>query len=435
MQRAALVVEFHGDAIVLSGETGTRLKCETLGGYYPTWWGITSGGANGRYRLQTAIVELNAGTGLDYIKETDETILGSSGHALQLKLENQDAQKLKVVLVENDAACYGHLKRVIARRWPALNLKEAEGPLGTNSTGVYLLNKELVEALDAVETLQLGNALFFFDPLLYTPWSEIERVAAKRIKNYYHTQTEFIVFLFTSDWFVGRKALGLAPLPRGASEASWSREERESVSKMDLLFGNEEWRPLILTGEKREERTRKLVKAYRRRLHRWFRYVLPLPFQPKENQLYHLFMCSNYERGVEITKGFYADASGNILPAPDSQACYTRFKKLHPETARQLSGNQRPLAWKLLWATIRYHDQGLCDIRCQDFREKDEDWQNRLGALQWLELNGYLRKVPQLTDAWPKPPPLYSLDWDVIKTRLGVGPPPKLVPLKPRNPA
>ena len=433
MQRAALVVEFHGDAIVLSGETGTKLKCETLGGYYPTWWGITSGGQVKNYGLSTAIVELNAGTGLDHIKDNGETILGSSGHALQLKMENPNTQKLKVVLVEEDADCFNHLKNVIADMWPGLKVSEAEGPPETNTTGVYLLKKQLPEALGIIETLKLGNSLLFFDPLLYTRWTEIDRVAAKRIRNYYHTQTEFIVFLFTTDWFTGRRALDLEPLPNSAWEAGWNQGQKDAVTKMDALFGNSDWRPLILKEGSNEERTDRLVEAYRKRLHKWFRYVLPLPFQPKENQVYHLFMCSNYEGGVAITKRFYADVSGNALPKMDSQSSYAKFKRLHPETTRQLSGSQRPLVWKLLWTTIRNHDEGLCDIRCQDFREKDEDWEMRLAALQWLEIMGYLRKAPQLTDAWSDPPPMYCLDWDAVKSKLGVEPPPKLVPLKPKG--
>ena len=58
-------MDFKEDAIVLSGTTGTKLKCEILGKYYPTWWGITSGGEGRENRLPTSIVELNAGTG-DY---------------------------------------------------------------------------------------------------------------------------------------------------------------------------------------------------------------------------------------------------------------------------------------------------------------------------------------------------------------------------------
>ena len=428
-----MVVEFHDEAIVLSGETGTRLKCETLGGYYPIWWGITSGGDVKGHELPTAIVELNAGTGEDYIKERDEVILGSSGHAMQLKTGNPDAKNLKVILVEENTECYSRLKRVIARRWPSVNLTEAEGPSGANTTGVYLVNKKLPEALNGIESLQLGNSLFFFDPLLYTPWSEIERVAGKRIRTYYHTQTEFIVFLFTSDWFSGRKVLGLDPLPKGTSEASWSAEEKGSVAKMDQLFGSSSWRPLVLTGAGDEERIDGLVEAYRRRLHQWFRYVLPFPFQPKENQLYHLFMCSNYEEGIAITKRYYADASGNALLKMDSRLYYSIFKRLYPQTVRGLQGNGRPLVWKILWATIRNHDEGLCDILCRDFKRMEFDYGKRSAALAWLEAVGYFRKVPQLTDAWPDPPQLYALDWGVVKSRLGVDPPTKFVPLQPKN--
>lgn len=89
------LVQFHGDAIVLSGVTGTKLKCDILAAYYPTWWGITSGGSSRNNPLATAIVEMNAGSGEDHIEETDETILGSSGHALQLKLESPNTSNLK----------------------------------------------------------------------------------------------------------------------------------------------------------------------------------------------------------------------------------------------------------------------------------------------------------------------------------------------------
>lgn len=92
------MLEFHHDAIVLSGETGSKLKCQILGGYYPVWWNITSGGQRGTHQFPTAIVEMNSGTALDYIKDTSETIFGSAGHALDLKLNGKnDTSKLKVI--------------------------------------------------------------------------------------------------------------------------------------------------------------------------------------------------------------------------------------------------------------------------------------------------------------------------------------------------
>jgi len=81
------MLEFVRDAICLSGLSGTKLKCDVLGEYYNFWWGITSGGEREGYRYNTAIVELNAATGEIYIKDTQETVLGSSGHALELKVK------------------------------------------------------------------------------------------------------------------------------------------------------------------------------------------------------------------------------------------------------------------------------------------------------------------------------------------------------------
>lgn len=179
------MLEFHGDAIVLSGITGTRIKCEIIGGYYPLWWSITSGGQQRDYNFQTAIVDLNAATGENYIEETKQVIPGSAGHALQLKMDNQDTSKLKIILVEEDDGCYQHLKKVIQRKWPNFHLDEAEGSLESNKTGVYLINKDLNGALNDIAQIELGNSLFFFDPLLYTSNSDIEEVAKNRIERYY----------------------------------------------------------------------------------------------------------------------------------------------------------------------------------------------------------------------------------------------------------
>jgi three-Cys-motif partner protein len=425
------LVQFHGDALVLSGVTGTRLKCDILAAYYPTWWEITSGGSSRNNRLATAIVEMNAGSGEDYIEETHEVIPGSSGHALKLKLETPNASNLKVILVEENDECYSHLKAVITRTWPALDLTQTEGPPQSNRTGIYLLHKDLNDALDTIEQFSLGNTIFFFDPLLFTPWSVIERVARRRIKWYYQIGTEFIVFMFTSDWFTGRAKLNLSPLPKTPILAQLSEGERETVGLMNEMFGNEKWQSFILNDSPTKERVARLVEQYRLRLHRWFRYVLPLPFEPKTGQTYHLFMCSNYEEGIDITRRFYTKYSKNQAYSPDNATAYANFCRAHPLLVSRIHGRRRPLEWRFLWAVIKNHEEGLCDIECQDFVRIEGDWRTRLGALQWLESKGYLRHTETMTDAWEEVPPLYKADWGAIKQRLGVDSPPALIPLSP----
>ena len=179
-------LDFVQDAISLSSLTGSKLKCEVIGQYYPFWWNITSGGERANHDWPTAIVELDAATGEVYIKDTNETILGSSGHALDLKCSDPNTRKLKVILVEKDADCYGHLKKVISRRWNNVDIKLAEGPIYYNSSNVYLLNMELERALNTIEKISLGNALFFFDPLRSVEYQAIEKVAQKRIKTYFN---------------------------------------------------------------------------------------------------------------------------------------------------------------------------------------------------------------------------------------------------------
>lgn len=424
------MLKFHGDAIVLSGTTGTKLKCQILGMYYPLWWSITSGGMAKKYSNPTAIVEMNAGSGEDYIEETEETILGSSGHALTLKagqislptVQSPDMSNLKIILVEENAECYEHLKNVIKRRWPPL----IQGT--SDKTGVYHLNYDLKKAIEFIENMELGNSLFFFDPLLYTPWSEINQVAETRIKKYYQTGTEFVVFLFTSDWFKGRG--DLAPLPTTKDERRWTDGQEKTVQEVNDLFGHEEWQSSLLNSSPIEERTKRMVQLYRNRLHKWFRYVLPLPFEPKVGQTYHLFMCSNYEEGVRITRLFYTQYTGNPKYSPDNHKTYSKFIALHP--VKKMKGGKRSDEWKMLWAIITKHDEGIADIYCSDLREIQENIDLRAQSLEWLKSNGYLRISEDLTDAWSNRPTLYSIDWDFVKKNLDIDPVPVLKPLSPK---
>ena len=162
------------------GKLVQKLKSEIIGDYYPLWWRITSGGEARKYRNPTTIIELNAGTGEDHIKDTDETILGSSGHALHLKARNGNTSYLTIILIEENRDCFDHLKYVIERRWPSIAyLTERKYRKNGN---VYFFNSNLETALEVIDDMDLGNSIYFFDPLLFTQWSEIEKVARKRIK-------------------------------------------------------------------------------------------------------------------------------------------------------------------------------------------------------------------------------------------------------------
>lgn len=236
------------------------------------------------YQKPTAIVELYAATGEDYVKETAETILGSSGHALELKVNHLkdvslDTSKLKIVLIEQNPTCYGLLKKVIARKWPNVSIPQAEGSIRENTSNIFLFNKGLDEAIAPLENIELGNTIYYFDPLRNVEWNAIEGVARKRIKGFCETSTEFLIFLFTSDWFLGRDEL--APLPETTGESKWNKSQQDTVLKADALFGIDLWRKYVLTSNTMEERQNHFITFYRFTLHKWFRYVLPLPFTPK----------------------------------------------------------------------------------------------------------------------------------------------------------
>ena len=418
-----MALEFVQDAICLSGLTGSRLKCEVIGLYYPLWWEITSGGRTANHPWPTAIVELDAGTGEVHIKETNETILGSSGHALDLKLNNPNTRNLKVILVERDVDCYERLRRVIARRWG--NVGFTEGPARYNPSNVYLLNSELDNALNFIDNIKLGNALFFFDPLRSVNYQAIENVATKRVTQYYRAGTEFIIFVFTSDWFLGRDEF--AGLPSTMGESTWAAEQSRTVAEADGLFGNTGWREHILTDAPVYEREERFIGLYRDRLHKWFRYVLPMPFNPKKSQIFHLMLCSNFETGVKATRKFYCSATGNRVYAPDNAGAFNQFKKHHPDAFRELLRNRRPIQWLMLWRIITDHEEGICDYLCRDFEDIEKDGAARQAALEWLEDRGYLTRH-KYTNAWQLPVQQYRLDWVTIKDKLGVDPP---IPFEP----
>jgi three-Cys-motif partner protein len=418
-------LEFKGDAISLSGLTGTKLKCDVIGEYYRFWWNITSGGPSVEHRFPTAFVELDAATGEVYIKDTDETVLGSAGHALDLKATGPSTSNLKVVLIEKDPGCYARLKEVMRKRWPSIDIAEAEKPLIKNSSNVCLFNLDFDVAIEQVKQIELGNSLFFFDPLRSVTWQSVEKVAEGRMGNHYETGTEFMIFIFTSDWFLGRDEL--APLPDQADETKWTEQQWYTISEADSLFGDQNWRTAILTSEPTTVRESKLIELYRKQLHKWFRYVLPLPFNPKKNQLFHLILCSNYEVGVRMTKDYYSKKTGNPQYKPDNRAAYEKFKQLHRELTYRLKGVQRPAEWKILWKIITQHEEGLCDCECSDFARIRVTPNEIQTCLEWLKEEGYLTES-DIRDAWNSEVKQYVLNWPILISKLGIAPP---LPLKP----
>jgi three-Cys-motif partner protein len=424
---------FKGDALLLSGPAGTGLKTWILGKYFEFWWQITSGGKRRQYKLPTAIVDMNAGSGELYIQETKRTILGSAGHALQLKFDlGFPTDALKLVLFEEDPECFFRLRRVILRRWPHLSLNRATGPPDRNQSGVYLLNMSLEEAIDSVDSLGLGNSIYFFDPLLHVEWETIERVASRRITRFFQTGTEFVIFVFTSDWFTGRDYAWrdrLFPLPTTLQTSVWTPQETEAVSAANSLFGDEDWQENILIDANQSTRQGLFIGEYRRRLMKWFRWVLPLPFIPKRGQLYHLVFCSNFEDGVKVTRDFYCNYTGNPRYDPDNQAAYERFVAQHPETATSLWGGQRPMEWKILWHIIRYCEAGVCDYGCKGIKKKGET-EIVKAAMRWLSNSEYLVQLEGVPSAWPGIP-RYQLDWAKVNESLNVQPPARLDPITP----
>lgn len=339
-----------------------------------------------------------------------------------------DTSNLRIILIEQDRSCFEHLKKVIARRWPSVPINQSEGSIKDNNSSIFLFNKRLDDAIATLDEVGLGNAIYYFDPLRNVEWNTIEAVARKRIKGFCGTGTEFLIFLFTSDWFLGRNSL--APLPETVEEAKWNNSEQKTVLEADALFGTRFWRKYVLISNPVESKQKLFANLYRFRLHRWFRYVLPMPFRPKEKQLFHLILCSNYDAGVKVTKDFYDTMTGNPVYLPGltpSQQAYTRFMKNHPELTTRMN-RKRPLEWRLLWRTIKYHEEGICDHYCRDFHDIEPCGELVKPAIEWLSEKNYLRELPAIS-AWGKNVKQYKVNWEVVKKTLNIDPPPELKPV------
>ena len=425
-----MALGFVGDAISLSGLTGTKVKCEVIGQYYQLWWRITSGGPAKEYKWPTSIVELDAATGEVFIEDTKTTELGSSGHAMELKCKQNNTNNLKILLVEKHNGCYMHLKNVIKRRWPNVNISDAEGPVEKNTSKIFLINKDLEDALKIIENIELGNTLFFFDPLRSVKYNTIEKVAKQRIKQYYKPGTEFIIFNFTSDWFVGRN--DFKGLPSENNPDNWSESEKRTIKEADELFGDERWRSQILTKESNNRKADILIENYKERLRKWFRYVLPMPFKPKEDQLFHLILCSNFETGVRATKDFYSNFTGNPRYNPNNTTAFNYFKAQHPEICVGYSGNQKPIHWKILWEIIKNHEEGICDRLCRSFEQFEKDTNKIQSILNWLEEKGFLYIITK-ENVWKQAIPQYKLNWDTLKSKWDITPPKILEPLSEKQ--
>ena len=372
---------------------------------------------------------MDAGTGEVYIKDTDEIVSGSAGHALNLKITNQNASNLKLVLVERDNECFKRLKNVIGERWSNVPTQESEGPIDSNSSNIYLINAKLEDAINNLDEIYLGNALFFFDPLRSVEYSAIEKVAGKRIGTFYETRTEFFIFVFTSDWFLGRDEF--TALPTTSEGESWSDDQLKTVLQADALFGYEEWREHILTNEPIETREQRLIDLYRLRLHRWFRYVLPLPFIPKKTQLFHLILCSNYEAGVQATKySFYSSITNNPRYSPKNALAFDRFKRQYQEISRANERKKKPPEFRVLWSIIKEHEKGYCDCECKDLTEITGNAEKTQTILEWLKNEKFVEQV-NFNNAWDSIKKQSLLDWAVVKEKLGIEKPLDIKPLSP----
>ncbi|MHA1863575.1 MAG: three-Cys-motif partner protein TcmP [Candidatus Thorarchaeota archaeon] len=424
-------LQFHGDAIVLSGLYGTKLKTEIIAEYYEFWLSIVTS----RKYNEVNIVEMDAGTGEVYIADINKTILGSAGHALDLRY-GKFRRQLNVVLIEKSKECREHMDNIILRRWPSARFTTTTNGKEISFDGKvtrYVCPDDFLTATG--EGAISGLSLFFFDPLLSVDWEVIDKIASKRITKPYKIGTEFLIFFFTSDWLTGRitDEGEFKPLPKTPDERTWTEDERSSARIADATFGGRDWLEIMISGGNKEALEYGLVQLYKKKLSKWFRFIVPLPFVPKPGQTYHVFCCSNYDVGTDVISRIYESRTRQAGLQADNKQTYTQFKKNHPALVRGYRGQRRPSEWKVLWHILKHHEDGRCDCMCGKLTEKiSEDNKDLPTILQWLEKEGYLEQIDPLEWPWSESPfPIYRANWEGIKNRLGVDKPFPLEPLKP----
>ena len=422
-------LEFHNDAIVLSGLLGTKLKSKIIHDYYKLWWKITSGGRNSNYSYQTSIVEMNAATGEIYIKETDEIILGSAGCALNLKFNKKFVEKpnLALILVENDETCIEHLKNIIKRRFPQAKINDDLALSKGDFNQCVLIRRNVNDAIDTIDNLNIkGRSIYFFDPLLCIEMELLRTVYEKRIESPFFSGVEFLIFFFTSDWIYGRN--DFKPLPNNKDSKTWNDDEKLIIELLSDVLGDHLWYNKILTNEHPDVRMKKLIGEYQERLYKLFRIVIPTPFAPKKNQIYHLIFCTNYHAGGRIMADFYKNSTINEWN-PNNRIIYKEFEKLHRLEIHFPGGSRRPTEWKILWRVIKNYRFGKFDDYCRDLREIESNPAKINKAFKWLTSKGYIRKYER-PDISFKLKPRFELNWSIITRNLGLDEPAPLEPLR-----
>jgi three-Cys-motif partner protein len=425
-------LQFVGDAIALSGEYGSKRKTEIISDYYRFWLGVV---ARHQYVRSVNIIEMDAGTGELYFKDIRMTALGSAGHSLNLRYNSKDSftRKLQIFLVEEDNECRNHMLKVIQRRWPKAALVNRTHNSLTSKDEHVVLFENTMDFLNETDDGQIpGMSLFYFDPLLSVDWALLDKIAAARIIKPYKTGTEFLVFFFTSDWITGRSDPYFHSLPQSDDEPSWTDEEKVSADIADRSFGGREWLQILSSSDTKKNMEEALVRLYKRKLRKWFRFIVPLPFVPKKGQIYHVFCCSNYDVGVGVIHSIYAKYMQPYGLSATNPDIYREFKNQHRSLEAKYSGNKKSPEWKVLWHVMRNCPDGLCDSECENLQTIAGGAQELERAIKWLRKHDYLRRIKIREWPWNAPKyPIYKIRWDTAEANLKIERP---IPPKPLEP-
>jgi len=287
----------------------TKEKLESLKYYYNLWFYIVKG-------QKCYIIDCNAGTGYNTIKNQTKKLLGSPLLALEL-FKDDKKRNLTLYLVEKEQDNYEALRNNCIKY-----IKENDLPIiSDKEILIYNLDwSSIIE--DIIDNTLDGIRLFFLDPyaIKSLPWSKLLLLIKKGVSEYGYRESG-IEILVNWAWHTIRRKLGKYYSYKNHKSMTKDLSALKEIQILDDFFGPVDWKKIVdefpnnifkaKKDDKIEELRDKLIIAYVKEFFKYFKYVkIHSVFSRKKTKQdhirvrgkvkYFLIFASNYQPALKI---------------------------------------------------------------------------------------------------------------------------------------
>jgi three-Cys-motif partner protein len=262
------------------------------------------------------IIDCNAGTGYNKIKNQTKKLLGSPLLALEL-FKNDKKRNLTLYLVEKEKINHETLRSNCIKY-----IKENNLPLKLDNE-ILIYNLDWSSAIeDILNNSQDGIRLIFLDPyaIKSLPWSKLNFLIKKGISEFGYRESG-IEILVNWAWHAIRRKLGKYYSYTNQKSETKDLSAPKEIQILDDFFGPINWKKIVdeypkdifkaNKDDKIEELRDKLIIAYVKEFFTYFKYVkIHSVFsrkKTKQNHIkirgkvkYFLIFASNYQPALEI---------------------------------------------------------------------------------------------------------------------------------------